>query len=138
MQGESQDMAKGIPVEFNDEETQAVLAAFGVRIRKLRGASGLTQRQFAEATEISQSHIVTIEAGGPNVSIGLAAKMAKVLGVPLAALFEESIKKDAVEPILAKVAVELGRVAKAMDLRRDQIGTLLDEIEERLGDKTRT
>lgn len=110
-----------------------VLIALGKQVRKLRMAAGLSQHQFAEAAGTSHTYIVSIEAGVPNVSVAMLDKMAKVLGISIAAFFPDAEDgTEHIDPVLSRMASELHRVANAMDSRRDTIATILDELESRL------
>ncbi|VTZ27711.1 hypothetical protein MPC4_110098 [Methylocella tundrae] len=115
-------------------DREPVLVALGVRVRELRTAAGMSQRKFAEAAGVSHPYMVTVEAGVPNVSVVLLDKMAKVLGVSIAAFFEtgDSATKN-MDPVLSKIASELYRVANGLESRRDAIGELIAELEKRLG-----
>ena len=110
-----------------------VLIALGKQVRKLRMAAGLSQHQFAEAAGTSHTYIVSIEAGVPNVSVAMLDKMAKVLGISIAAFFPDAEDgTEHIDPVLSRMASELHRVANAMNSRRDTIATILDELELRL------
>jgi transcriptional regulator with XRE-family HTH domain len=110
-----------------------VLIALGKQVRKLRMAAGLSQHQFAEAAGTSHTYIVSIEAGVPNVSVAMLDKMAKVLGISIAAFFPDAEDgTEHIDPVLSRMASELHRVANSMDSRRDTIATILDELESRL------
>jgi transcriptional regulator with XRE-family HTH domain len=110
-----------------------VLIALGKQVRKLRMAAGLSQHQFAEAAGTSHTYIVSIEAGVPNVSVAMLHKMAKVIGISIAAFFPDAEDgTEHIDPVLSRMASELHRVANAMDSRRDTIATILDELESRL------
>ena len=110
-----------------------VLIALGKQVRKLRMAAGLSQHQFAEAAGTSHTYMVSIEAGIPNVSVAMLDKMAKVLGISIAAFFPDAEDgTEHIDPVLSRMASELHRVANAMDSRRDTVATILDELESRL------
>jgi transcriptional regulator with XRE-family HTH domain len=88
-----------------------VLIALGKQVRKLRMAAGLSQHQFAEAAGTSHTYIVSIEAGIPNVSVAMLDKMAKVLGISIAAFFPDAEDgTEHIDPVLSRMASELHRV----------------------------
>ena len=66
-----------------------VLITIGNRIRKCRKSAKLTQRQLADITEISESHISRIERGIHNPHFDMIIKIAKVLDVPVDAFLED-------------------------------------------------
>ncbi len=58
-------------------------------IRKLREAEGLTQEQLAQRAKVSQAYLSRLEAGQRKApTIRIAQRLAKALGVPVAALLE--------------------------------------------------
>jgi transcriptional regulator with XRE-family HTH domain len=59
-------------------------------IRKLRTARGMTISQLAEAAEVSTALISQVERGLTDPSLATLRQVARVLGVPLFDLFEQS------------------------------------------------
>ncbi len=60
----------------------------GRRIADLRNASGITQEQLAEQSEVDARYVQRIEAGEINVTIDTLVRIANVLRVGVGALFE--------------------------------------------------
>lgn len=60
---------------------------FGDRIRELRLKKGLTQDELASRSGLDRTYIPGIERGDRNVSIIVASKLAKALGVRVSKLF---------------------------------------------------
>ena len=56
---------------------------FGLRLRKLRQACGLTQEEFCDVIGISDTHYRKIEAGTRTGSLELAVEMAEYFHVSL-------------------------------------------------------
>ena len=52
-----------------------------MNLARIRAVKGLTQRELAAATGISQEHIAHIESKGRNVTIGTIDALARALGV---------------------------------------------------------
>ena len=52
-----------------------------VNLARIRMSAGMTQRDLAAATGISQEHIARIESKGRNVTIGTIETFATALGV---------------------------------------------------------
>ncbi|MEM9342892.1 MAG: XRE family transcriptional regulator [Pseudomonadota bacterium] len=63
------------------------VAAFGLEVRQLRKARGLTLVQLAETSGMSVSHVSAIERGAVNASIDKVNRLADALGVPVAWFF---------------------------------------------------
>ena len=58
-------------------------------IKKLREAQDMTQEQLAKRAQITQGYIAQLEGGlKKNPSLPTLKKIAKALGVPVAALLE--------------------------------------------------
>jgi transcriptional regulator with XRE-family HTH domain len=65
-----------------------ILKRVGARLRKARQAKGLSQERVALVAGLDRSYVSGLERGEFNVSVVALAKIAKVLGVRLATLFE--------------------------------------------------
>jgi transcriptional regulator with XRE-family HTH domain len=61
---------------------------FGIRVRKLREKTGLSQERFADAIRVGRSHMGQIENGKANPTLGVIVKIAKGFDISLAQLFE--------------------------------------------------
>ena len=61
----------------------------GATLRTLRRQAGLTVEQLAQEVGVSRSLISAIELGRAGPSLGTLRRIAKALGVPMAALFVE-------------------------------------------------
>lgn len=62
------------------------LVAFGAAVREKRMALGLSQEALAHEAGIDRSYISSVERGGQNVGLVLAAQIARALEVKLADL----------------------------------------------------
>lgn len=62
-------------------------ARFGMRIRDLRKARGLTQPTLAERSGVAEKYLSDIERGKVNVSLTIMSRLAAGLGVPVKELF---------------------------------------------------
>ena len=62
------------------------LVAFGAAVRATRLALGLSQEALAHEAGIDRSYMSSIERGGQNVGLVLAAQIARALEVKLADL----------------------------------------------------
>ncbi len=59
----------------------------GARIRRLRVARGWTQEQLAERAGVHYKYLGDVERGMRNPALFNIARIARALGVPVAALF---------------------------------------------------
>lgn len=70
------------------------LQRFGVRVRELRRAKGLTQEDLADASGLDRSYVGSLERGERNVSLVNILKIAKGLGVPASALLDFGSRRE--------------------------------------------
>ena len=71
------------------------MARVGRRIGELREAAGLTQASAAESLKMTTSNYQRIEHGLQNLSIRTLVRLAVLVGVPVAALFEATTTRRA-------------------------------------------
>lgn len=62
----------------------------GRAIRRLRSEAGYSQERFADRTRIHRTTMSEIERGVSNVSLDIAERIAKGLGIPLSELVAEA------------------------------------------------
>ena len=60
---------------------------FGIRVKELRLASGLSQEAFADKCGFARSYMSRIERGGANPSLDAIEALAVALGVSVNELF---------------------------------------------------
>jgi DNA-binding XRE family transcriptional regulator len=68
------------------EEWKAIAVLFGENVHRIRKERGITQLDLAVAVGVDQKTIVNIEKGRKITSIGVAALIARELGVALGEL----------------------------------------------------
>lgn len=73
-------------------------ALVGRNIRRLRVAKGITQEALGLAAGCEPSYVGRLERGGENPSVDLLEALAKALGDPLAALFDQAGGVGALKP----------------------------------------
>ncbi|MCB0906946.1 MAG: helix-turn-helix transcriptional regulator [Nocardioidaceae bacterium] len=71
-----------------DEETAALAAAIGDRVRQQRAAQRWTLDRLADEAGISRRMVVNVEQGAANPSVATLLRLASALGVGLPALVE--------------------------------------------------
>jgi transcriptional regulator with XRE-family HTH domain len=64
--------------------------AFGLAVRERRLALGLSQEALAHEAGIDRSYMSSVERGGQNVGLVLAAQIARALDVKLAELIAKA------------------------------------------------
>ena len=71
---------------MNEDPWQARLEALGALLREERKAAGLSQRELAERTSVSNAYLSQVERGRHEPSLRVLTAVASTLGVPLPAL----------------------------------------------------
>src|SRR4029077_11726750 len=71
-----------------DEDTAALAAAIGGRVRQERQSRRWTLDQLADAAGVSRRMVVNVEQGAANPSVGTLLRISHALGVGLPALVE--------------------------------------------------
>lgn len=66
--------------------------AFGLRVRELRKAQGLSQEALADRAGVHRTYMSDLERGGRNVGLDNIYAVAQALGVAPAVLFEENTR----------------------------------------------
>lgn len=64
----------------------AKTASPGERLSELREQSGMSAAELAEAADVEEELINGLECGEAEMTVGIAAKLALVLGVPVSVL----------------------------------------------------
>ena len=67
----------------------AYLSQLGARVRAWRAGHGMTRRQLAAASGMSERYLAQLESGAGNISILLLRKVARAMGVPVESLVRE-------------------------------------------------
>ena len=73
---------------YVDEQTSALAAAIGARVRQERQARQWTLDQLAECARVSRRALVNVEQGAANPSVGTLLRISDALGLGLPALVE--------------------------------------------------
>ena len=66
----------------------------GIRLKKVRKIHGLSQRQLAKSSGVSNAMICLIERGKSNPSLGLLKKLLDVISISVSEFFSLSWKKN--------------------------------------------
>ena len=75
-----------LPDEAHD---QLYLGRLGERVRAWRNARGMTRKQLAEASGVSERYLAQLEAGRGNISVLLLRRVARAMRVPVGELVRE-------------------------------------------------
>ena len=65
-----------------------VAQAFGVRIKALRTAQGLSQEKFALSINMDRTYYASVESGKRNISLNNIVKIAEGFNLSLGELFK--------------------------------------------------
>jgi XRE family transcriptional regulator, aerobic/anaerobic benzoate catabolism transcriptional regulator len=114
---------KGVPQQDDPAvDTAVFLAAIGAEVRRNRAKRGMTRRQLAQASDISERYLAQIESGAGNPSVSVLRAIARALDLPASALLPETsarpIALDNILELLAQVPEgELPALAKDIEAR---------------------
>jgi len=77
------------------ENKTELLKRFGLQLKKIREARGLTAAELGRRTFIDKPHITRLEKGGTNPTLTTIIKLAEALEIDLSDFFEDySYKKN--------------------------------------------
>lgn len=62
------------------DDDRAVLTMFGLQVRRLREAAGLSQEALADVAQLHRTYIGGVERGERNISLVNIVKISKALG----------------------------------------------------------
>jgi XRE family transcriptional regulator, aerobic/anaerobic benzoate catabolism transcriptional regulator len=77
---------RGTPIRVT---SPAPLRSLGDRVRQARARRGMTRKQLARDSGVSQRYLAQIESGNGNISVLVLRRLAKALGMPVDALLFE-------------------------------------------------
>jgi XRE family aerobic/anaerobic benzoate catabolism transcriptional regulator len=90
---------------MTDHEAKATLAELGARVRAWRARRGMTRKQLASDSGLSERFLADVESGKGNVSINSLEAAAQALNITILELLQ-----DAPRPALARVHGVLSRL----------------------------
>jgi XRE family aerobic/anaerobic benzoate catabolism transcriptional regulator len=102
---------------MTDHDARATLAELGARVRAWRARRGMTRKQLAADSGLSERFLADVEGGKGNVSINSLEAAARALNITILELLQ-----DAPKPALARVQ---GLLAHLDDTQLDQAYSLL-------------
>ena len=102
---------------MSESDARATLAELGARVRAWRARRGMTRKQLAADSGLSERFLADVETGKGNVSINSLEATARALNITILDLLQ-----DAPRPALARVHGLLGRLD---DGQLDQAHALL-------------
>ena len=104
--------------------SRAYLANFGERVRMLRERHGITLKQLAQISGLSDRYIIQVEQGAANPSLETVRRLALALQTSMTGLLPEDVKTIAAEPT--------GPARKILELlegrSNEQISRIVDAV----------
>src|SRR4051812_17070618 len=73
----------------HEQMEAAYLARLGERVRSLRADHGMTRKDLAQASGVSERYLAQLESGQGNISVLLLRKVGHAIGVPMERLVQE-------------------------------------------------
>src|SRR5947207_4643179 len=102
---------------MTEQDTRATLAELGARVRAWRARRGMTRKQLAADSGLSERFLADVETGKGNCSINSLQAAARALNITILDLLQ-----DAPRPALARAQ---GVLARLDDNQLDQAYSLL-------------
>ena len=93
-----------MPAERPSRGPSPVDVTVGRNVRIWRMAKGLSQAQLAKRLGVTFQQVQKYEVGGNRIPTGRLVKLAAILGVPIAALFEGTNASDWSQSLLGLVS----------------------------------
>lgn len=90
-----------LPALSTEDATAAFLLGLGTRVRDARARHGMTRKDLAKHSGVSERHLAQLEAGKGNISIVLLRQVAGALATPLTDLIEDGPDRTADRRLLA-------------------------------------
>jgi len=110
-----------MPANKRAKRPTSVDIAVGRNVRIWRMAKGLSQAQLANRLGVTFQQIQKYEVGSNRIGTGRVVKLAAILGVPIAALFDGAEGADPARSLLALIADKRAfRLARAFKLISDE------------------
>jgi transcriptional regulator with XRE-family HTH domain len=110
---------------MTEESWKARLEALGALLREERRAAGLSQRQLAERTKVSDAYLSQVERGRHEPSLRVLTAVAATLGVSLEALLARAGILDAHDDGAARLPTTESAILGDPDLSEPQRFALL-------------
>jgi XRE family aerobic/anaerobic benzoate catabolism transcriptional regulator len=79
----------------NAEPAESFLHSLGNQVRAARARHGMTRRDLARHSDVSERHLAQLESGKGNISIILLRQIAMALSTPVAELIDNPNPQDA-------------------------------------------
>ena len=86
-----------MPTRKSQIKQDPIVTAFAERLRELRAARGLTQKQLAGAAKVTLSYVSKLESAGAAPGLDLMQRLATALGVEISDFLPKVAMGDLVE-----------------------------------------
>jgi transcriptional regulator with XRE-family HTH domain len=96
--------AEPMPAKKSAKTPSPIDLTVGRNVRVWRMAKGLSQARLANRLGVTFQQVQKYETGGNRIPTGRLVKLAAILGVPIAALFEGTSAADPSRSLLALVS----------------------------------
>ncbi|WP_416897761.1 MAG: helix-turn-helix transcriptional regulator [Minwuia sp.] len=110
------------------EPAESFLQQVGGRVRAARARHGMTRKDLAKHSGVSERHLAQLESGKGNISIVLLRQVAGALSTPMAGLLEDTVQgapdRRLLDGILDRLS--LPQLAEARRLMQDRFAQDLD------------
>ena len=83
---------------------------FGLRLKELRDAKGMTQEDLAEKAELFRTYLSRIETGGANPALAVICQLAQAVGEPPSSLLQPPTISAVPKRVRSSQPISRGRV----------------------------
>jgi len=95
----------------NDQDTQLQIN-FGLRVKELRDAKGMTQEDLAEAADLFRTYISRIETGFANPTLTVIHSLANAMSEPVESLLKAPTQLAVPANTFTRNPISRGRVSR--------------------------
>lgn len=111
-----------------------ILKQLGASLREARRARGLTVKELAEASELSERFVISVEGGRGNLSVLSLVAMARALGAPVSRFVDDAwtVQKQKLSRPLALTGLRGAGKSTIGAAAAERLGVPFIELDERI------
>jgi transcriptional regulator with XRE-family HTH domain len=99
-----------IKVVVKNDQDNLIQRQFGLRLKELRDAKGMTQEDLAEKAELFRTYLSRIETGGANPTLTVIHQLARAMGETPQSLMAQPVISAVPKRTRSSQPISRGRV----------------------------
>jgi transcriptional regulator with XRE-family HTH domain len=99
-----------IKVVVKNDQNNLIQRQFGLRLKELRDAKGMTQEDLAEKAELFRTYLSRIETGGANPTLTVIHQLARAVGEAPASLLAQPTISEVPKRTRSSQPISRGRI----------------------------